>query len=588
MFRICKAEFKKLFYKPGIYILAGVLIFVLACCSFLYRPDNRDNPYVQPRTTPATVQSFYNELTATGASASVNSLEGFASNLISAKEFADSYKVKTDLRQILLDKIDEMVAQYQAFIDSLQRGSSANTDVEREKFIQSFIDFRTYYRENVGKYNGSSSSNLIGWQEIHILTNSSLNRSIINYLSDSINDMQNASSHSDDVNAYVRDRVGSKFAPILQNYVNKLIPFTPEEEYVASLYDYIDKSNEVVANLRTQINEFYLAHNGGVENTKSANIQQLSVLATKFKLQCQQTLEFVSNGIYLNALKDYNANNLRGFYGLENFDKYEATEEQTRLLYYFDNGTYSIDYANPFSVAQPSNFNLNCYDFSYYALRLCMFIIIIYVITVAATTITGELQSGTMKLLAIRPYKRSKILGGKLLSTLLIGVLLILVSAVATLVMGLISYGGASMSVLVVFNSTSAVAMSPIWLYLIMLVTLIVEMSFFVLLALAISLLFKSQIGAVAVSIMAFFGTLVLNTLLGKASWLAILPFTNINLYKYFGSSFISTSEGFLQAVLTSPVATGTNFWLSFIYTVASLVVLTVLVFEVFKHRDMK
>ena len=217
-----------------------------------------------------------------------------------------------------------------------------------------------------------------------------------------------------------------------------------------------------------------------------------------------------------------------------------------------------------------------------------MFIIIIYVITVAATTITGELQSGTMKLLAIRPYKRSKILGGKLLSTLLIGVLLILVSAVATLVMGLISYGGASMSVLVVFNSTSAVAMSPIWLYLIMLVTLIVEMSFFVLLALAISLLFKSQIGAVAVSIMAFFGTLVLNTLLGKASWLAILPFTNINLYKYFGSSFISTSEGFLQAVLTSPVATGTNFWLSFIYTVASLVALTVLVFEVFKHRDMK
>ena len=190
-----------------------------------------------------------------------------------------------------------------------------------------------------------------------------------------------------------------------------------------------------------------------------------------------------------------------------------------------------------------------------------MFIIVIYVITVAASTITGEQANGTLKMLAIRPYNRSKLLGGKLLSTLLIGILLIIVSAVATLAVGGISYGFASNPVLMVFNATSACAMSPALLYFIYLLTLVVEMAFFVLLALAISMLFKSQIASVAISILVYFGTIVLNMLLGNASWLKILPFTNINLYKYFGSSFLSHDTNFLRAMFTSPVAVGSSFW---------------------------
>ena len=217
-----------------------------------------------------------------------------------------------------------------------------------------------------------------------------------------------------------------------------------------------------------------------------------------------------------------------------------------------------------------------------------MFIIVIYVITVAASTITGEQATGTLKMLAIRPYKRSKLLGGKLLSTLLIGTLLIVVSAIATLAVGGISYGFAGSPVLVIFNASSASAMSPVLLYFIYLLTLIVEMAFFVLLALAISMLFKSQIASVAISILVYFGTIVLNMLLGTAGWLKILPFTNINLYKYLGSSFLSHDTNFLRAMFSSPVAVGSNFWLSFVYTAVVMIGLTVTVFEVFKHRDIR
>ncbi len=588
MFRICKAEFKKLFYKPGIYVLAGILIFVLACCSFLYSPSDRDKYYVTPSSSANTVDKFYTELNGTLA----NSLNNFERNIDSAQSFIDSYVTENDIIGSLNAKVEAMYQQYVKFRDSLSRGSTADTKTERNKFIESFTDFKNYYSENVGKYdNQFGGVSQIGKQEIHVLTNAKLNRQILSQVTQWHDDMVNYSSaHSDEevlVNDFVRE-IGSKFSPILSGYINKLKPFQPDASYVNSLYEYVNVARTKISEIRAEIDQFHEANKSGTENTRTSNINHLSLLATKFKLHCNETLELVTNGIYLNALKDYSGTQLNSFYGLENFNFYEAQETQSKLIYYSNHGTCSMDYANPFNLMQPSNFKINCYDFSYYALRLCMFIIIIYVVTVAATTITGELQSGTMKMLAIRPYKREKILGGKLLATLLIGIILILVSAVATLIMGLISYGGASMQVLVVFNATKAVAMSPFALYAIMLLTLMVEMVFFVLLAMAISLLFKSQIGSVAVSILAFFGTLVLNTLLGKSAWLAVLPFTNINLYKYFGSSFVSTSNDFLASVLTSPVANGVNFWISAVYTLISIIGLTVLIFEVFKRRDMR
>lgn len=589
MFRICRAEFKKLFYKPSIYILAGVLIFVLACCSFLYSPNDRPQAYVTPSSpTINTVSKFYTELNGNLS----NSLNYYDSFLDDARDFVDAYVTEDNTIELLLSEVDNMFAKYELFRDSLERGSSLDTSEMRENFIQSFTTFKNLYSDKVGKYdNQFNGVSAVNKQEIHVLTNAKLNRKILQQVTQWHDDMANfVSNHSGnerEINAFVME-IGSKFSPILASLINELKPFNPDLEYVNSLYDYLDNAEARNAELRAEIDEFYETHKDGAENTRTANIDQLSVLATKYREHCKEALELVTNGIYLNALQDYKSVHLNSFYGLEKFDYYQAQEEQSRLLYYSANSTCSMDYANPFNLLEPSNFELNCYDFSYYALRLCLFIIVIYVVTIAATTITGELQAGTMKMLAIRPYKREKILGGKLLATLLIGVILILVSAVATLVIGLISYGGASLPILVVFNATSAVSMSPIVLYIIMLATLVIEMIFFVLLAMAISLLFKSQIGSVAVSILAFFGTLVLNTLLGKVSWLAILPFTNINLYKYFGSSFVSANNDFLSSVLTSPVATGMNFWISAVYSLISLIGLTVIIFEVFKRRDIR
>lgn len=599
MFRICKAELKKLFMKSSIFVVTGLLILMLAICSFVYHPNNRNETYIV--TSTKTVEQFYNQLQ--NSSSQSNTFGGFNNVLASAKKFVDSYSVERNLKQELQLKIDAIQTAYGTFAEeyiqyksySLSETSKLDTAVNNLKL--SFSNFQTFYNENVKSV-----------QELHVLTTSSLDLNTTAFISKCLKVFDDAVT-MDEKYEYISTKINSEYRAIatLTNYINQLVPFVPDTEYVSSLYSYIttaserlgikinaDYTTEYVSSnkiadysyqsITAKVSEWKATTDG---NKSTENFESLRYLATCYKQETQQVLDIVTKGIYINALQKYSQQELNGFLGLENVNYYEYKENLAKLNYLFNTNTFEIDYANPFSIDQPSNFKVNAFDFSYYALRLCMFVIIIYVITMAGTTIVGEQEAGTMKMLAIRPYKRQKLLGGKLLAIVLIGLIMLVVSSIATLAIGGISYGFASSPVLFVFNASSAVVVSPVVLYLIMLLTIAFEMIFFILCALAISLLFKSQIASVSISILLYFGTLALNTVLDSASWLKILPFTNINLYKYFGSSFMST-QGALQKILSAPVAVGSSFWLSFAYSAVVMVGLLVLVIEVFKHRDLR
>ncbi len=594
MFKICKAEFKKLFMKPSIFVVTGILIFTLAICSFIYHPNNRNSTYITTKSTITTVADFYNEL---NSSSLTNTFTGFNQTLVGAKNFIDSYATERDVKAELNGKIDNILSAYskyqQSYTEYISYGyGQEQLDRDKDALKYAFTSFLDFYNSTVP----ITKSN----QEIHVLTTNAVNLKITSFTQKCI-DVFDASTS--DLYQYIIQKLDReyKFNDTLRSYVDELIPFIPNTDYVNTLYSYITKaserlgieivgttvnytSNGMYQTIKAQVDEWKQT----TESNKSKdNFEKLRYMATCYKQETEQVLNIVTDAIYLNALEKYSQNQLNGFLGLENVNYYETKENFVKLNYLFDTYTFEIDYANPFSIDQPSNFKLNAYDFSYFAMRLCMFIIVIYVITMAATTIVGEQESGTMKMLAIRPYKREKLLGGKLLAIIFIGLIMIAVSAVATLILGGISYGFASNPILYIFNAQTAYSISPFLFYIIMLLTLAYEMIFFVLCALAISLLFKSQIASISISILLFFGTLALNTVLDSASWLKILPFTNINLYKYLGSSFMTT-QGALQKILSSPVAVGSNFWLSFIYSLVVMIGLVVLVIEVFKHRDLR
>lgn len=123
-----------------------------------------------------------------------------------------------------------------------------------------------------------------------------------------------------------------------------------------------------------------------------------------------------------------------------------------------------------------------------------------------------------------------------------------------------------------------------------MLFTLLIEIYFFCLISLCISTIFKSNVGAVAVSILVFFLTIALNPLAVNNPILRFLPFTNINLFKYLGSSFLTnySTAGIFENLLTPTVFIGANFWLSFILLFATLIFIIYITFLIFRKRDIK
>ena len=43
MFRLFKAELKKIFLKPSIFVVTGLIILLLALSTFLYNPQTKNN-----------------------------------------------------------------------------------------------------------------------------------------------------------------------------------------------------------------------------------------------------------------------------------------------------------------------------------------------------------------------------------------------------------------------------------------------------------------------------------------------------------------------------------------------------------------
>ena len=216
--------------------------------------------------------------------------------------------------------------------------------------------------------------------------------------------------------------------------------------------------------------------------------------------------------------------------------------------------------------------------------------IIIYIVVLAAGTIAGEQSAGTMKLLAIRPFNRKKLLYGKMLAIFCVGLILLTVSSIATIVIGGINYGLGSATMLVIADATVAVPMSAFGVYIIAFMTMLIEIIFYATISIFISTVFKSNIGAVTVSILILFVSLVLNIIAINVPILRFLPFTNVNLFKYFGASFLSSNsaQNVLQGILTPSVFVGASFWFSFIYIAITIAVLNVASYFKFKNQDIK
>lgn len=600
MFRLYKAELKKIFLKPSIFVVTGLLILMLALSTFLYNPNTRDNTknYVNYPSRYGRVSEIYSEFD-TGTTYSFDKKQ-LLKTLDDAKvyiEFYEGENTVVDELETKLEKINQKESDYEsahykwASDYNIWQGTPTK---ENEKVVNddkiTLESARNDFKNQLTFFLNYYSSEIVSaGDNIRVLSTKNINNNIVDNVNTCLTYIEkfpNTVTEDPDGAILAQLEADGYYAKLKSN-VSKLIPFEPDKELVSSLQSYIDTANERLVTYYDKIQTFA---NENSSSVNSVDLKQIKSLITDYALTVTNAYNVVTNSIKLSGLSKYSATAINKYYGFESANFYEMNEKLAKVKYLFDHDDFDYNYADTFSIIQPSNQEINGFDYSYYALRLCTLFITIYIVVLAASTIAGEQSAGTLKLLAIRPYTRNKLLTCKILATLSIGGILLLVSSVATLVVGGINYGFASAPILYVFNSTKAGVMSPVFMYLLALISMFIEVSFYALLSVCISTVFKSNIGAVSVSTLIYFISLVLNVVAVNVPLLGYLPFANISFFKYFGSSFVtySNANGLLQGILTPTVYTGGSFWISLVIFTVSTGLITYITYLLFKRRDIK
>lgn len=602
MFKLFKAELKKIFLKPSIFVVTGLIIAMLAVSTFVYKPDTRAD-YAKSYGSYETVNEYYERFINTEESIgkkrsdervnlAINYVNQYANGENAVETLINDWRAVEALFNTTgnSDYVG-LYSNWESATNAAQKASLKNDlATKRQQLLNAIQNFKAKYEELSSK------------DQTSFLVTKSLDDVIIKehfFKIQSIFD--NASGKTDPDGFIINELTTYKAFALVFNDLNQLLPFIPAESVInefktTKIVDEVEVENEespiVIAKnkldaLFDTIYEFNESKKLESESKPQDKAQIVEYFNEYYSISNYLYI-VVSNGIKVSALSKYTAMNISVYKNYDGANFYELKENYTKYRFLLDNGLYEYNFAEPFSVTQPSNLEINGFDYSYFALRLCTFFITIYVVVLAAGTIAGEQSAGTLKLLAIRPFGRSKLLRAKILATLAIGAILIFVSSLASMVVGLVTYGLNFTNILVVFNASSAFVLNPLVLYFIAMLTMLVEVMFYAILSVFISTVFKSNIAAVAISILLFFVSLLINVIAVNVPLLGLIPFVNVNFFKYFGSSFLQNTGSIFQMILTPSVFSGSTFWSSFILYSLTFTIILVITHVIFKKRDIK
>ncbi len=340
------------------------------------------------------------------------------------------------------------------------------------------------------------------------------------------------------------------------------------------------KVTENKENLVTKITE--LKNDEAVSNIQKA--------ITEYYLLSESYSSYIYDKTIVSITENYEKSEYENFYKLklDEYNKYQVSEQISLNAYYIENNTYENSYLNNFSFNQKSDTkDTNAYDFMYFAMEICTVVIMIFAVMLMCNLITGESESGTIKLLLVRPYKRSKIITAKLLATLFFVTVFMVFSSVISFVGGYFLFGLPSSNVLAVFNATSVFEIHPLALMVINILTLLLDIIFFVVIALMIAVLFKNYAGSISAVLVVVIVNYVLNILFGGTIWYSVLPGMNLHLFKYFGNTFVSMgTASVLETIFITTIESSMTFVFSVLINLAYLVIALAISYSVFHKRD--
>ncbi len=584
LFRLTNSEIKKTLSRPSLYIMGIFLVVLLVFTAFIYNPNTTDvsnsykalniygNTAEEVKTNFESVRNSYSDAKV----GDINSVITFYANnkldfdnIYSINNNSTSELAKLNSAYVSYISLNSMLGSSLTDSEKLSQLNSAQKNL-KNAFDKFNVELNKFFKSNypiirVEKTVKNEINNVI------TLLNNQISQELVS-----------VEGHK----ALIKTMLDSQSIATLQSLLGKV-------EKIVLGGDFLNDLFEIDSNIKTKLTEL------DAQILKSESVNETRENCAKYVSVKNMGERLIGNKLYLELLgdkSDYQVNNLFSLnsnpFITDNQDVYfkkHLTEQIAIDEYLYTNNKYDFEYNKNFSKFGVMGEDASAFDYAFYAMEFMAFFIILCGCIVAATSISGEYTSGTIRMLAVRPYKRYKIISSKFLSTLLLTFLLLLLTAVIVIITGIINYGINITTILTVFNGTEVFTINPILMFLIYFITLLIKAIVFISISIMFSVIFKSVTPAIVVSLIAYFIAPIFTSFVPLVPILTFLPLINIDLFKFFGNQFTSSyasQNSFIQ-IFTSQNFLSSNIYITFTLIAISIAICLSVTYALFKHRDM-
>lgn len=579
---VISSEIKKILAKPGIYVLSIFLAVILILGVFIYKPsDNHTKKiFLEGGSFEEKYSYFVGDGLTSGPKVEANKQLSKANNTI------DSYYVvyesntitQKEYFDILLSDLDEKMAYY----SEVDWESSALANKQKERIKDQFVLINGFVQKAItNSANGcyavvSSSKNFDNFEKLY--------PDIISWCNQTVGENQ-APEHI----ALYNKLYQQDFEQFCDNLIFNNLSAGFLENYSTSTGSKLNLLNERLDEINNEIADLFnssLIPHSDSEDVEMAN--KLEILANKYISNIETYTSLVKNELISSALKHTTTKQQLELKDLNNQSKFNANTQKIRLNYLFEHNKTEQDYAKPLTIGTKSNLETNAYDYAYFVMKVFSFVIVIYAVILASNSIAGEIKDGSMRYLAIRPVSRAEIYFGKMLAILIMSSILAVFSCIISICVGGAVYGFKTLNILTIFNGKSVLIIHPIGMIAIFIVSMLLQLSIYMLVASLLACLLKSDLASTTLVIVLY----LINTILpmfvsGTNSWLAYYIFSHIDFYSMFGSSIYAQKSNIFSVLFGSKIYAGSSVWLTLCLLTLMIGAISTLTAYLFKKKEL-
>jgi len=536
IFRMAKAELQKIFSRPSMFLLTGILVFALVLSFFFFSPQTSTTKKTYDHSESVNIYTSFMKDYSAYEKAIIDEKNKIELYLSDKGDVYSTFSEYVYELKYYMQGDDVVIGEYRAIIESIDLFNNDLTPEDFEKCNKAFSKLKT----KVGKITDYMSYNIKD-KEINFYFPTSSYERIYKELSK----MYSLIPSEQNLESFNTKAVIDRYNTLNRNYdiskifeeINSFEKIEIDKTQLQSLLDKYFYNNFELNNTTQQF-----VHKGKLLTyfnnitTDESDTEKLNEHVAKYFDYATICKELISNNFELLRISGKTDDQIANFVGYSDKSIYNLKTNIAKYSYFYENETFGYEYLNSFNFNVNSGTETNAYDFVIYALQILSSFIIIFTIFFAVGTISGEQSDGTLKMIATRPYTRNKIYSGKFLACFNVALILLSVSFVASLVIGFAVYGITFNNVLLVFNASKVVIINPIILMLIYLFSLFIDVVFYITLAIFISMIIKhTAVSTTLSSAIYIISTILLGTV--NASWLRFIPSTNLQLFKFFTQS---------------------------------------------------